>query len=391
MENNTYTFIFDIDGTICPIKTKDMKYEDIVPNFEMIKKIKDYKKYGAKIVLFTSRNMNSYNGNLGLINKNTAKILLNWLEKWQIPFDELIYGKPWPGFKGFYIDDRAVRPNEFLDKPLDELEIICKNSQVKNKDENQKNLDIVITMAGSGSRFSEAGYSIPKFMIEAKGRTLFEWSLTSLKNLKPIINTYIFVVREDTNSKEFIISKCKDLGISNIKIVEIKEKTDGQATTGLLAIPFCSENSGILFFNIDTFIEPSSLSIYDIKGEGFIPCFYADGDHWSFVKTDAQGKAIEVKEKTRISNNCSLGLYYFSSPNLYQTIYNEFYGDPKNLTKNEKYIAPMYNLMIKKGLPVYINIIDSESVHVLGTPEELEAFKATYNGERNEKVNTSGI
>ena len=51
----------------------------------------------------------------------------------------------------------------------------------------------------------------------------------------------------------------------------------------------------------------------------------------------------------------------------------------------------MYNLMIKKGLPVYINIIDSESVHVLGTPEELEAFKATYNGERNEKVNTSGI
>ncbi len=124
-----YSFIFDIDGTICPIKKKEEKYEDLVPYSKVVEKIKFYKNQGAKIVLFTSRNMNSYNGNIGLINKNTAKILMNWLEKWDIPYDEIIYGKPWPGHKGFYVDDRSVRPDEFLNHNVDELNEICKKSR----------------------------------------------------------------------------------------------------------------------------------------------------------------------------------------------------------------------------------------------------------------------
>lgn len=123
-----YTLIFDIDGTLCPVKKADEKYEDLIPYSDIISKLRFYKKNGAKIVLFTSRNMNSYNGNIGLINKNTAKILSKWLEKWNIPYDEIIYGKPWPGHKGFYIDDRTIRPNEFLNYTLDELETICKQS-----------------------------------------------------------------------------------------------------------------------------------------------------------------------------------------------------------------------------------------------------------------------
>lgn len=126
-----YSFIFDIDGTLCPIKKKEERYEDLIPYDEMVNKLRYYKKNGAKIILFTSRNMNSYDGNLGLINKNTAKILLNWLEKWQIPYDEILYGKPWPGHKGFYIDDRAVRPDEFLNCTLDELDERCKHSRCK--------------------------------------------------------------------------------------------------------------------------------------------------------------------------------------------------------------------------------------------------------------------
>lgn len=126
---NDYTFIFDIDGTICPIKSKEEKYEDIVPYKDIVEKIKYYKKNGAYIVLFTSRNMNSYKGNIGLINKNTAKILMQWLQKWDIPYDEIIYGKPWPGHKGFYVDDRTVRPDEFLTKNVDELEDICKDGR----------------------------------------------------------------------------------------------------------------------------------------------------------------------------------------------------------------------------------------------------------------------
>ncbi len=128
-----YTFVFDIDGTICPIKKKEERYEDLVPYKNIIDKIKYYKEKGAKIVLFTSRNMNSYNGNLGLINKNTAKILNEWLEKWNIPYDEILYGKPWPGHKGFYVDDRTIRPDEFLSKTVDELDQICKQSRGDSK------------------------------------------------------------------------------------------------------------------------------------------------------------------------------------------------------------------------------------------------------------------
>ena len=117
------TLIFDVDGTLCPIKDKEELYKDLIPDEEMIKKLKDYKKEGAKIVLYTSRNMN-----VGLINANTAVIMQEWLKKWDIPYDEIFFGKPWPGSRGLYIDDRAVRPDEFLNHSFEELEKICKNS-----------------------------------------------------------------------------------------------------------------------------------------------------------------------------------------------------------------------------------------------------------------------
>ncbi len=128
-----YCFVFDIDGTLCPIKNKEERYEDLIPYDNMVKKMRYYKEKGAKIVLFTSRNMNSYQGNIGVINKKTARILLDWLDKWDIPYDEIIYGKPWPGHKGFYVDDRTVRPDEFLNYSVKELDQICNKSK-----ENQK-------------------------------------------------------------------------------------------------------------------------------------------------------------------------------------------------------------------------------------------------------------
>ncbi len=130
---NEYTFVFDIDGTICPIKKKEQKYEDLVPYSEIVEKIRFYKENGAKIILYTSRNMNTYNGNLGLINKNTAVVLNEWLERWNIPYDEIVFGKVWPGHKGFYVDDRTVRPDEFLNKTPEELEEICSKSRCEEK------------------------------------------------------------------------------------------------------------------------------------------------------------------------------------------------------------------------------------------------------------------
>ena len=124
-----YSFVFDIDGTICPIKRAEEKYEDLVPYENVVDKIRYYKENGAKIILFTSRNMNSYGGNIGVINKKTARVLLDWLDRWEIPYDELIYGKPWPGKKGFYVDDRTVRPDEFLNCGVEELDRICGESR----------------------------------------------------------------------------------------------------------------------------------------------------------------------------------------------------------------------------------------------------------------------
>lgn len=125
------TFVIDIDGTLCPIKKKDERYEDLIPYPDMVDRIRYYKANGAKIVFYTSRNMNSYQGNIGMINAHTAKIILAWLDKWEIPYDEIIYGKPWPGHEGFYVDDRAVRPDEFLKYTPDELKELCDNSRAK--------------------------------------------------------------------------------------------------------------------------------------------------------------------------------------------------------------------------------------------------------------------
>ena len=137
-----YSFVFDIDGTICPIKKKDERYEDLVPYPDILEKLRFYKENGARIILYTSRNMNTYQGNLGLINKYTAVVLTEWLKKWDVPYDEIVYGKVWPGHKGFYVDDRTIRPNEFLPYTPEELEKICTASICdKVEEENHENKD----------------------------------------------------------------------------------------------------------------------------------------------------------------------------------------------------------------------------------------------------------
>lgn len=125
MDSGQLTFIFDVDGTLCPLKENGQAYEDLIPYTDMIEKLREYKAQGAKIVLFTSRNMRTYDGRLGQINKYTAPIMTAWLEKWNIPYDEIIFGKPWPGHQGYYVDDRAIRPSEFLNHSVEQLREIC--------------------------------------------------------------------------------------------------------------------------------------------------------------------------------------------------------------------------------------------------------------------------
>jgi capsule biosynthesis phosphatase len=132
MSNTDYsnlTFVFDIDGTICPIKKKEEKYEDLVPFKSVVDKIRYYYNNGAKITLFTSRNMRTYNCDISKITEFTLPVIEEWLKKWDIPYSEIIVGKPWPGHLGFYVDDRSVRPDEFIKYSIDELNSICEISR----------------------------------------------------------------------------------------------------------------------------------------------------------------------------------------------------------------------------------------------------------------------
>jgi capsule biosynthesis phosphatase len=122
--------VIDIDGTLCPVKSQDARYEDLTPHVAMVERLRQWRADGYRIILHTSRNMRTYDGNLGLINKHTAPNLIGWLERWDIPFDELHFGKPWAGQDGFYIDDRAVRPDEFLKLGAGELRTLLNQAQL---------------------------------------------------------------------------------------------------------------------------------------------------------------------------------------------------------------------------------------------------------------------
>ena len=237
-------------------------------------------------------------------------------------------------------------------------------------------IDVVITMGGLGSRFRKAGYTVPKYMIEAKGKTLFEWSMISLDGYKKDVNQYIFIAmkEEGIDMEGFIKEKCQALEIDNYHLVLLDYLTDGQATTATLAEKYWDKEHALLIYNIDTYVEPGQMNSEELKGDGFIPCFKAEGDHWSFVRLDEQERVAEIKEKQRISDHCTLGAYYFKTCGLYKKLYDEYYSEEKNLVKGEKYVAPLYDYLLSKGGEIYISDIAPERVHVLGTPEELEYF-----------------
>ncbi len=237
---------------------------------------------------------------------------------------------------------------------------------------------ILITMAGIGSRFRKAGYQVPKYRIEVHGKSLFEWSMESLSAFRRAKDSYLFVVRRQDESEAFIKETCEALKIPKARVIEIDKMTDGQAATAMLGAQYWDREEELLIYNIDTYVERGEIRPEQICAEGFLPCFHGEGDHWSFVRLDGGGKAVEVREKERISDNCTLGAYYFKSCGLYEELYREYYKEGSPMEEGEKYIAPLYNCLIEKGGEVRISLVDKDRVHVLGTPEELEYFKENY-------------
>ena len=119
--------VIDLDNTISMTKNRD--YANAEPIMEVVEKIREYKQMGFDIVIYSSRNMKTYQGNIGKITANTLPIIIDWLKRHNIPFDEIYIGKPWCGEDGFYVDDRAIRPSEITQLSYEEIQKITSEGQ----------------------------------------------------------------------------------------------------------------------------------------------------------------------------------------------------------------------------------------------------------------------
>lgn len=237
-------------------------------------------------------------------------------------------------------------------------------------------MNLVITMAGNGQRFRDAGYNVPKYEIEVHGKTLFEWSMRSFEGMN--FSKYIFIVKKSDNAHDFIVKELNKIGIkNNISIIELDKPTLGQAQTAMMANCIWNKDEPLLIYNIDTYVKEGVFANLDWCGDGCIPCFNAPGDHWSFVKLNDFGEVTEIREKKRISDNCTLGAYYFGTAELYENLYHSYYENKNvELDANEYYIAPLYNEMLNQIADIRVPQVKYEDVNILGTPEEVKVFEA---------------
>ncbi|MBT6252492.1 MAG: capsular biosynthesis protein [Flavobacteriaceae bacterium] len=119
--------IVDLDHTLSITTNGD--YVNSKPISPMIETLVKYKELGFEIVINSSRNMRTYGNNVGKINVHTLPNIVEWLNKHEIPYDEVYIGKPWCGFEGFYIDDKSIRPSEFLNYSYDEIEELLRKEK----------------------------------------------------------------------------------------------------------------------------------------------------------------------------------------------------------------------------------------------------------------------
>ena len=119
------TIVIDMDGTIAKLSNLPYANREVIQ--DVVNTLKKYKQNGFYIIITTSRQMNTYDNNLGIINKKTAPVMLNWLYKHNVPFDEIYYGRPWCGHNGFYVCDKTISPSEFVKFSSEEIKEHIKN------------------------------------------------------------------------------------------------------------------------------------------------------------------------------------------------------------------------------------------------------------------------
>ena len=112
----------DLDGTLT-VEQPGVPYADLLPNVTVLETLRRYRADGFKVAIYTARNMRTYGRSIGHINAVTLPEIIAWLQRFDVPFDEVHVGKPWPEAGGFYVDDRAIRPDEFVN--LSHAEILA--------------------------------------------------------------------------------------------------------------------------------------------------------------------------------------------------------------------------------------------------------------------------
>lgn len=240
---------------------------------------------------------------------------------------------------------------------------------------------IIFPMAGLSRRFTLAGYKVPKYMLEAREKSLFQHAVESFAQYFNHI-PFLFIARDINGTGDFIVEQCKAMGLKNYKIATLDALTRGQAETVILGAKKVSLESDtpLTIFNIDTFRPnfcfPQEFALD--KVDGYLEVFIGSGKNWSYVRpiNPNSNQVAETAEKREISQLCCTGLYHFSKLKNFQEAFDEHCQLPQEKWEaQELYVAPLYNNLIRKGNDIRYHVIDSEEVIFCGTPAEYETFK----------------
>ena len=235
-------------------------------------------------------------------------------------------------------------------------------------------LNILIPMAGAGSRFEKAGYTFPKPLIEVKSKPMIQVVVENL-NIKA---NYVYVVQKSHREK-YNLDALLTLITPGCKIVEIEGMTEGAACTALLAKEHINSDAPLFFANSDQFVEWDSnefmYKMNETDADGGIVSFTATHPKWSFAKVDEQGLVTEVAEKKPISNIATVGYYYWKHGSDFVK-YAEQMIDKNVRVNNEFYVCPVFNEAIGDGKQ--IRTFNVNGMWGLGTPEDLDYYLKNY-------------
>lgn len=238
-------------------------------------------------------------------------------------------------------------------------------------------INIVIPMAGLGSRFSNAGFNLPKPLIDVQGKHMIE---LVIENLTPSEkHRFIFICQkshEKYNLKEILEKKA-----NNCEIIFTEEITDGALCTVLLAEEFITDD-GLMIANCDQYID-FDINVYldefrATNSDGFIMTMISQEDKWSYIDLK-KGLVSRVVEKKVISKFATVGIYNFKNGNQFKLAAQEMINKNERVN-NEFYVAPVYNFLIRKNMNIkHFNIGKPGSgMFGLGTPEDLKIFNQQF-------------